>query len=115
MLSWEFLTEIKELDDIVQMSNNKPVIIFKHSTRCSISAMAKDRLERQWSPEESVPVFYLDLIRYRPVSDRIAEMFSVEHESPQVLLITNGKCTYHASHSMISATALREEISAVRS
>lgn len=114
MLSWEKLTEIKELDDIVQMSNNQPVIIFKHSTRCSISAMAKDRLERQWTPEHSAPVYYLDLIRYRPVSDKIAELFSVEHQSPQVLLIAKGKCTYNASHSMISASALRDEISAAK-
>jgi bacillithiol system protein YtxJ len=94
--------------------SEKPVLIFKHSTRCSISVMAWSRLQRQWNAKlESVPVYYLDLLNYRPLSAMIAENFNVEHESPQALLISNGRCIWHASHNAISAEALEEAIAAV--
>jgi bacillithiol system protein YtxJ len=72
-------------------------VIFKHSTRCSTSAMVKGRLERARTPE-AIDFYYLDLISYRPVSNKIAADFSVPHESPQILLILNGECVYDESH-----------------
>lgn len=84
-------------------SNNKPVLFFKHSTRCSISDMVLQRLERDWKDEytEKIVPVYLDLLKHRDVSNKIAEKYGVYHESPQVLIIKEGKCVYTASHSDI--------------
>ncbi|MCC2547414.1 bacillithiol system redox-active protein YtxJ [Hymenobacter sp. BT175] len=98
---WQPLTQVEQLDALVQESHEHPVLIFKHSTSCSISAAAKSKLERQW-PEADLPaeakLYYLDLLRYRPISGEIAERFGVRHESPQLLLIQDGECRYDASH-----------------
>ncbi len=98
---WLPLTQPEQLRDIVQESHEHPVLIFKHSTTCSISAAAKAKIERQW-PEATLPtntpIYYLDLLRYRPISGQIAEEFNVQHESPQLLLIQDGQVRYHASH-----------------
>jgi bacillithiol system protein YtxJ len=64
--------------------------------------MAKDRLERKWTfDSEKVPSYYLDVLLSRNISNLIAEKYSIEHASPQVLIIKNGKCIYSASHSEI--------------
>ena len=107
-MNWNKLTSSTQLNKIVERSKETPVLIFKHSTRCSISAMAKYRLEGDWdfSENDLVPV-YLDLIAYRNISNEIAERFSVHHESPQVLLIRDGECTYDASHLDISVQELK--------
>lgn len=100
-MTWNELTDESQLDAIRQQSMEQPVVIFKHSTRCSISSMAKGRLDRSTAPE-GVAFYYLDLIRYRNISNKIAEVFHVHHESPQILLIRNGECTYDESHNGIS-------------
>jgi bacillithiol system protein YtxJ len=88
-----------------------PCLIFKHSTRCNISAMAKYRLEDDWAFEPGrVEAYYLDLLNHRALSGHIAERFSVHHESPQVLLIVDGACTYDASHLDITVEELREAL-----
>lgn len=99
-MNWLKLESIEQLQTIKDNSSENLVLIFKHSTRCSISRAALDRLERNWQQGEMnhVKPFYLDLIRYRDVSDQIAEDFSVEHESPQVLVIKNGQSVYDRSH-----------------
>ncbi len=100
-MNWIELASAEQLDAIITASATKPQIIFKHSTRCSISTMAKSRLERASKPDE-LPFYYLDLLSYRPISNKIAEVFDVEHQSPQVLVIKNGECVYTESHSGIS-------------
>ncbi|MEO7444297.1 MAG: bacillithiol system redox-active protein YtxJ [Ferruginibacter sp.] len=107
-MNWIPLEEEKTLDIIKENSNLKPQVIFKHSVRCSISSMAKSRLDR--SPDrEDIDFYYLDLIRHRSLSGKIAEEFKVEHESPQVLLIKNGACVYDDSHNSISMNDLVEQ------
>lgn len=96
-MNWITLQSEAQLDEIRQKSANRPQLIFKHSTRCSTSALVKGRLERAKQPE-TIDFYFLDLIRNRPVSNRIAETFFIEHESPQVLLIRNGECVYDESH-----------------
>lgn len=108
-MNWIPLTEEAQLDAIIEQSKSKPVAIFKHSTTCSISAMAKDRMEREQAPE-GVDFYYLDLLRYRPISNKIAEVFHVHHESPQILLIKDGECTYDESHNGITMDELTEQI-----
>ncbi|MEJ7739079.1 MAG: bacillithiol system redox-active protein YtxJ [Chitinophagaceae bacterium] len=99
-MNWINITTADQLDDIRQRSNTKPQVIFKHSIRCSISSMAKARLERSSQPE-NVDFYYLDLINYRTISNKLSELFDVWHESPQVLVIKNGRCVYDQSHTAI--------------
>jgi bacillithiol system protein YtxJ len=110
---WHKLTDISQLQDIQnlskeQSSNGLTVLLFKHSTRCSISSMALSRLESKWKDDEKIPTYYLDLLNHRDISNEIESLYSVEHASPQVLLIKNGKCVYHASHSSINAAEILE-------
>ncbi len=100
-MNWIPLQEEEQLQEILLNSNTKPQVIFKHSTRCSISSMAKNRLDKTDQPE-GIDFYYLDLIKHRKLSNKIAEDFQVRHESPQVLVINNGKCIYNESHSGIS-------------
>lgn len=111
-MNWKKLESEKGLEEIKENSNNQPVIIFKHSTRCPVSHMALTWFENSWKEEEmqNVTPYYLDLISYRSVSNKIAETFDVQHESPQLLLIRNGSCVYHSSHSSISYKDLQKEL-----
>ena len=100
-MNWILLKDEAGLEAIKAKSAQHPQIIFKHSTRCGTSSMIKNRLERAKIPGE-LSFHFLDLIAYRLLSNRIAENFGIEHESPQVLLIKNGECVYDESHIGIS-------------
>lgn len=100
-MNWIPLQDEKQLNEIVAASNNIPQVIFKHSTRCGISSMAKSRLDKKNAPE-GINFYLLDLIRFRNLSNKIASVFGISHQSPQVLVINNGKCIYNESHSGIS-------------
>lgn len=108
MINWKPLEEGRQLDEIIELSKTTPCLIYKHSTRCAISSMAKYRLEDSWNfrEDELIP-FYLDLLQHRQLSNAVADVFQVYHESPQVLLIRDGVCTYDASHLDISVEELR--------
>ncbi len=106
-MKWHEIQSVDDVQTIIDRSRVVPCLILKHSTRCSISSMAKSRLEMGWDlAEDQVEAYYLDLIRYRDVSAFIAGEFGVEHESPQALLIEDGNCSYHASHLNIRAADL---------
>ncbi|PRY14775.1 bacillithiol system protein YtxJ [Pontibacter ummariensis] len=113
-MNWHPLTSVEQLDEIIEESKSTPVVIFKHSTSCSISATAKARIERQWDGAgvDHVKPYYLDLLKYRPVSNEVAEVLQVRHESPQLLLLQDGVCTYDTSHMSISVDALKKNITA---
>ena len=106
-MDWINLNSVEQLTEINQKSKNKPQIIFKHSTRCSVSIFAKRILTNEYSDEikKNADVYYLDLIVFREVSNSIANYYGVIHESPQILVIKNGKCTFSASHSDVSFKA----------
>lgn len=108
-MNWKSLTTEEQLESIKQRSTETPQIIFKHSTRCSISSMAKSRLERA-TPPEQVDFYYLDLIKYRQLSNKVETFFMVTHESPQILLIRGGECVYDESHSGISMDEIAEQV-----
>lgn len=104
-MNWLPIESKADFDKAVEdscMEKNKAVLIFKHSTHCSISATAKFRLESFWDNDENFPAYYLNLIKFREISNQIASDFSVYHESPQVLVIKDGKCIYNASHLAIN-------------
>jgi bacillithiol system protein YtxJ len=96
-MNWHTLNTVEQLETIQEASFHKPQLIFKHSTTCSISKMALSRFERAEAPD-AIDFYYLDLLNYRSISNAIAEKFQVHHESPQVILIKNGECTYDESH-----------------
>ena len=112
MINWNSLTQQNQIQDIIAESKEAPVVIFKHSTSCSISATAKSRLERQWAAAglEEVKPYYLDLLAHRPISNLIAQTFAVEHQSPQLLLIKEGVCQYDASHLGINLNEVKKNI-----
>ncbi len=108
-MNWNKLESIETLQTINELSETTTVLIFKHSTSCSISTMALGRLERNWKESEmqNIKPYYLDLIAHRAISNRIAELYHIPHESPQALLIHKGKCIYDASHTDISYNDLK--------
>lgn len=109
-INWIPLTFIGQLDEIVAFSNQKPVVIFKHSTRCSISRMALKQFENEYDLEDKVDVYFLDLLEHRDISTEIASRFNVVHQSPQLLLIKDGKSVYDVSHSDIDAEELKGKL-----
>jgi bacillithiol system protein YtxJ len=111
-MEWSELRSINQIDEIREVSKEKSVLIFKYSSRCSLSQMALERLERNWKESEMADVksYFLDLISYREISNRIAHEFDVEHESPQVLIIENGKSIYDESHMGINYTQIRDVV-----
>ncbi|MCW3108391.1 MAG: pyridoxamine 5-phosphate oxidase [Segetibacter sp.] len=108
-MNWIELKSEDQLKVIVEKSKEKPQVIFKHSTRCSISAMAKGRLERSIVPENT-DFYFLDLIAHRTISNKISSEFNVFHESPQILVIKNGECIYDESHGSITMDEIEEQV-----
>jgi bacillithiol system protein YtxJ len=108
-MQWTQITDTALVDEIKGQEGYS--LIFKHSTRCPVSAMAKRRFEMDWDViPENTALYFLDLISFRSVSAHIAETFQVHHESPQVLLIKDGNCILDASHGDISADEVAEVI-----
>lgn len=107
-MNWNKLTSIEQLDSIDAESEHNRILLFKHSTRCSISATALNRLERNWQSEDSQKLkpYYLDLLNHRDVSNAIAARYGVIHESPQALVIQNGRCIYVSTHTDITYSDL---------
>jgi bacillithiol system protein YtxJ len=107
-MKWNQLTSTQQLADLDELSKKKPVLILKHSTTCSISNAALGRVERTWKEEdtERITPYYLDLLTHRNVSNAVAEHYKVQHESPQVLLIKEGKCIYSQTHMGINVAEI---------
>ena len=109
-INWIPLTFMGQLDEMVAFSAQKPAVIFKHSTRCSISRMALKQFENEFALEDSVDAYFLDLLEHRDISNEIASRFGVYHQSPQLLLIKEGKSVYDVSHSDIDAGELKGKL-----
>lgn len=103
-INWIPLITIEQLDDIVIESKDNLVIIFKHSTRCSVSRMVLKEFENDYNLENKALPYFLDLLEHRDISNEIASRFSIIHQSPQLIIIKNGISVYNASHSDIDAT-----------
>lgn len=111
-MNWIPLTDLAQLNEITVASNEKPVVIFKHSTRCSISRMALKQFENEYALNDNeVTPYFLDLLSFRDVSNEISSRFQVTHQSPQLILIKNENAVYHVSHSDIDATDLLRMVS----
>jgi bacillithiol system protein YtxJ len=109
-INWIALQDLGQLNEIINNSHEKPVVIFKHSTRCSVSRMALKQFENEFDLENKVDAYFLDLLEHRDISNEIASRFGVFHQSPQLLLIKDGKSVYDVSHSDIDAGELKEKL-----
>lgn len=111
-MQWNKISQEENLRSIQEESFQNPILIFKHSTRCSISSMAFDRMNRSWNEKEvnSVKPYYLDIIANRNLSNLISQVYNVEHESPQILMIVKGVCIYNASHMEISYQEIKRRL-----
>lgn len=108
MINWTLFKHPTQLEEIIELSKSKPCLIYKHSTRCSISSMAKYRLEGSWDfKEDDFHTFYLDVINDRSLSQLVAQTFGIRHESPQLLAIKEGQCIHNSSHLDITVRELR--------
>lgn len=108
-LNWLSLESIDQLEDIIEISKQKSIVIFKHSTRCFISKSALRSFETEYNiSSDKMDAYYLDLLNHRDISNEIATRFNVVHQSPQILVIKNGVCVYHASHENIQANDLKK-------
>ena len=109
---WKKLETLEQLEEIKKLSFERPVVIFKHSTRCSISRMAWNQFQKRFNiSDDKMVVYYLDLIEYRSISNAIADDFAVQHQSPQILVIKDGVSVFNASHEDIDAKDLEEFVS----
>lgn len=111
-MNWTTLNSEEQVEAIHEESKTQPIVIFKHSTTCNISRMMLDRLERNWRADEVAPVkpYFLDLKAYRSVSNKVATFFDVEHESPQMLIIRNGKPVNVTSHFEIAFENIKDAL-----
>jgi len=111
-INWHELQALADVDAVVERCKIVPCLIFKHSTRCEISAIAKYRLESEWNfGEQELEAYFLDILQFRPVSDYISEVFSVYHESPQALLMHDGTCVFDVSHLDIRVDEITQALS----
>lgn len=109
-MAWTNLTDTAQIEEIAnKTSHETPCLIFKHSTTCSISQIANQRIQ-ELKDHKDLKLYYLDLLKNRDVSNFIAEHFSVHHESPQVLIIKNGECVYEESHLGIQKSEVFENL-----
>lgn len=109
-MNWIKITSLKDWEVAKEKSFQNTIIVFKHSTTCSISLATLARFERQWNNEkpENIDAYFLDLLSFRPISNQIALDTAVTHQSPQLIVIKNGSATYNASHNGINVEDIIE-------
>lgn len=95
------------------MGEHRVLLLFKHSPLCLVSASARDQVERWARTAPTLPVTVVDVLRERELSQRVAARTGVRHQSPQVLLLRDGRVVWHASHGDITATALARAVASI--
>lgn len=105
---WENLKTEEQLQAIWEKDSENTRIFFKHSTRCSISAMALSRFQEKWSSEKACELYFIDLIANRSVSNLLETLSQVTHQSPQIIVVKNKEVIYTASHSAIEARSVEK-------
>ena len=110
-LNWKSLEDNLQIDNAIDLSFEKPVVIFKHSTRCGISRMVLNGFQNNADfDEEKVLLLYLDLLQYRDVSNEISKRFSIIHQSPQMIILKAGEVVHYSSHSAIVPSSVNAVI-----
>jgi bacillithiol system protein YtxJ len=112
---WSNLTEESQIAEIIALSNSIPVYIFKHSTTCGISAQAKENVEISFkNTDKPFLLYYLDLLKYRSISNEVASKLNVHHQSPQLILVHNGEVAFTTSHHKIKTNILEDSLSLLK-
>ena len=110
-MKWRTITTTADIEALIIQSQSTACLIYKHSTRCTMSEMMKYVLEEEWNFEETEVIpYYLDILSNKALAAKIAEVFQVYHQSPQVLLIQKGECTFDEDHRDISIEEIREHL-----
>ena len=106
---WTEITNPEMLEEILQGSHNRPAVLLKHSTSCGISRMVLKQFEKDYNIDSGkVDLYFLDLLRYREISNKIASKFNVPHESPQLIILQEGRVVYDASHGSIAVESINQ-------
>ncbi|SNB42385.1 conserved hypothetical protein [Flavobacterium psychrophilum] len=105
-VNWKPLSDLGQLNEIKDLSHEKTVVIFKHSTRCSVSRMVLKQFENEYKLENKLALYFLDLLVHRDISNEIANSFGIVHQSPQLIVIQKGVAVYNVSHESIDANDL---------
>ena len=109
---WHVLSNMEQLEEIIEESKSKPVAVFKHSTRCGISRMVLKQFEKNYDLDDNqLKLYFLDLLQNRDISNEIAARFKVHHESPQMIVLKDGEVIHHDSHQGIDANHLKSLVS----
>ena len=103
--TFERVTEPSAIEELTERSKDRPVVIFKHSLTCPISASAFDQME-----VFDGPVSLVEVQKARALSDEIESRLGVRHESPQVIVLRNGQVVWNASHFKITSDAVAKAV-----
>ncbi|MCL8537913.1 bacillithiol system redox-active protein YtxJ [Chryseobacterium gallinarum] len=104
---WKKIESEEDLEKAIERSYHHKIAIFKHSTSCFISRTVLKNFEREVeSSNQKVELYYLDLLAYRSISNKISADLDIRHESPQLIVIENGKPVNSASHQDISLSQI---------
>ncbi len=103
-MNWKELKSLEDWEAALEASKTEAIVLFKHSTRCSVSFVVKKGFERSFDLD--ITAYFLDLVKYRAISNQIASQLEVRHQSPQLILIKDGKALHNASHGAIDADVL---------
>ncbi|MFC4601963.1 bacillithiol system redox-active protein YtxJ [Cohnella hongkongensis] len=114
MANLQQLTSLEQWNAALEASSSKPLLVFKHSTSCSVSAGAHEETMRYIEDDRSGAVDYaiVHVIEDRPVSNEIAERLGVKHASPQVILVKDGEAVWNTSHWHITYDFLSDKFGA---
>jgi len=108
---WNRLTDEKRIDDIIEESYKKPQLIYKHSNRCSTCWFSKSELENSAGEISSkASMHFVDVVASRSVSNKLAEVLNVRHESPQAILVKDGKAVWDTSHGSIKGKKVLDQL-----
>ena len=106
-MDWKTLSSAEDWENALEASNDTPIVVFNHSTRCSVSRMALKMIESRWDLPETVDAYFLDLLNHRDISAAISSDLSIVHESPQLIGIRSKKSVFHANHGSIDPVDLK--------
>ncbi len=100
------IRELDSSDELEEALREQPAVFYKHSPRCWMSTRAMRHMKKYAGAVGAPPVFLIDVIARRELSNVLSERSGVPHASPQVIVMRGGRTQWHASHLGISARAL---------
>lgn len=99
----------EQLEQAREHSQQEPVVLYKHSVTCPVSAAAQQQMQ-QLTKREDPPVYALVVQESRPLSNEIASSLAIRHETPQVIVLYKGRPVFQASHRHVTADRVREAV-----